>query len=893
MGIRLAWAFLINILLYTGLFAQIKIEGTVKNSTGTAVSFATVSILAPNNGVILYYSSSDKNGNYSIILPDNQTDIKTLTLQITCLGYQKETRLLQKDTSTYHFILKEESKDLEPVVIKGERIRLNLKGDTLSYNAASFANPNDRVIEDVIKRLPGIEVDEKGKIEYNGKAITNFYIDGDNLLDDKYAIGTKNIPNNIVDKVQVFLNHQPIKVLAEVSVTDQIDMNITLKEDAKIKLINHAELAAGLPENYNGALTSMLFRKYKALNYFKANNTGIDLNDEVTSFNLQDLLNRLDIQKPGNLLSLGTISQPPLPKYRYLFNNTGMINTNNLLNIKKDVQIKSNIYYLYDHQQQDYQSETTIFLPNDTIHYNERQSNNAYPNQLHAQLNLNINKTTYYLNNTFIADYNPQSANSLLNTNGSEVKQAVQNNLRNFSNELNYMFNRNQKALEFYSYINRVDEPQILKINPGLNADYFNDGNPYHGLNQTTSIPSFFTNTYFTLHYGSLKFKQSYKIGINTQHENLRSSLTKTLLDSKNPLPLDSGINNLQWNRNKLYVESSYIWTKDKFKLDFSLPLSYQHIGYSDDAYQQKVTRNHLLFNPKAKLEYRSGQENRILLDYQYNTNFGGIEDVHTGYILKNYRTVSTNSAPVFESNTHAAHLGFQYRKTIKVFFVNLNIAYSHKTVDNISTRIINNSIEQQISLPLINNANSLNVYGGISKYIFSLKTTVSSNISWAANRINQLLNEQLLPFNNYNTTITTNVNSKLSERLYLTYTANYNHFQSAQQGGNSIRTNQPRINQIQQKLVVDFQALSNLNLNVVGEQLYSQQSFSNTSNVYFIDLSLRYKLNKYQTDLEVGVQNIADVKQFTTTTVNANASVINQYAIRGRMAFLKISFNF
>src|SRR5690606_30687990 len=148
-----------------------------------------------------------------------------------------------ENTNIYHFILKDESKDLEPVVIKGDPHRLNLNGDTLSYNAAAYANPNDRVIEDVIKRLPGIEVNEKGKIEYNGKAITNFYIDGDNLLDDKYAIGTKNIPNNIVDKIQVFQNHQPIKVLAEVSLTDQVDMNITLKDDAKIKLINHAELA--------------------------------------------------------------------------------------------------------------------------------------------------------------------------------------------------------------------------------------------------------------------------------------------------------------------------------------------------------------------------------------------------------------------------------------------------------------------------------------------------------------------------------------------------------------------------------------------------------------------------------------------------------------------------
>jgi len=894
MGTKLTWALLINVLLYTSSFAQIKVKGTVKTITGTPVPFATVAILKPDNGTILFYSLSDKNGSYSINVPDNQAGIERLSLQVSCLGYQKSSRQLHKDTATYHFILKEESKDLSPVIIKGERARLKLRGDTLSYDAAAFANPNDRVIEDVIKRLPGIEVDEGGKIKYNGKNITNFYIEGDNLLDDKYAIGTKNIPNKVVDQIQVFENHQPIKVLSEITVTDQVDMNITLKDDAKIKPINQAQLGAGLPGNYDGALTSLLFmKKYKAINYLKANNTGMDLSDEVTSFNINDLLNKLDIRKPDNLLSLGSVTKPQLPKSRYLFNNTGMVNTNNLVTLKNDIQLKTNIYYLYDHQQQDYQSETTIALPGSTVHYTEQQKNNAFPNQLHTQVNLNINKATYYLNNTLVADYNPQSSNSFLNTNGTEVNQALKNSLRNFSNEFNYMFSSSQKALEFYSYVNSVNEPQELVINPGLNAGYFNEGKPFKGLNQTTSIPSFFTNTYFKFQFATLKFRQSYKIGVNTQHEHLRSSLSKTVMGNEESQLLDSGVNNLQWNRNKLFLENNYQWKGNNFTFDFSLPLSYQHIGYSDSAYQQETYRKHLIFNPKARLKYNSGLENSLTLDYRYNTSFGGIEDVYTGYILKNYRTVNSNSAPVFESNTHTANLGFLYKKTLKVFFANLNVAYSYKTMDNISTRIITDNIEQQLVVPLTNNVNSLNLYGGISKYIFSLSTTVSGNINWAVNKINQIQNDQLLPFNNYNTVITGNVNSKLSDWLYVTYSINYNHFQSAQQNDNLVAANQPKINQIQQKIVFDFQALSNLNFNVTGEQLYSQQSFYNTSNVYFIDLLLRYKLNKYPADLEAGIQNIANVENFSTTTVNANTTIINQYAIRGRVALFKISFNF
>src|SRR3546814_12824700 len=80
--------------------------------------------------------------------------------------------------------------DLSEVEIKSKPIIRNI-GDTLSYNIDSFAKNEDRSISDVIKRLPGMEVNENGKIKFNGQDISNLYIDGDDLLDEKYALGTR------------------------------------------------------------------------------------------------------------------------------------------------------------------------------------------------------------------------------------------------------------------------------------------------------------------------------------------------------------------------------------------------------------------------------------------------------------------------------------------------------------------------------------------------------------------------------------------------------------------------------------------------------------------------------------------------------------------------------
>src|SRR5690606_35027986 len=127
--------------LYMNLFAQNKIEGHIKDHSGSPIPFATVSVLKPESGTILFFSSSDEVGDYSVEVPDSPFKIDNLILQVTCLGYEKETRTLHNDNSTYDFILEEQNGDLEPVSIKGKRVKLRLSGDTLSYDVSSFAQP--------------------------------------------------------------------------------------------------------------------------------------------------------------------------------------------------------------------------------------------------------------------------------------------------------------------------------------------------------------------------------------------------------------------------------------------------------------------------------------------------------------------------------------------------------------------------------------------------------------------------------------------------------------------------------------------------------------------------------------------------------------------------------
>src|SRR3569833_1819426 len=574
---------------------QFVINGTVSDSLGKPISYVTVSIV--NSAIVVKaYSLTNSTGHFSIALADSLRNAG-LTMQVSSLGYKKKSIAVLPDRSVYDIILSADTRSLAPVTIKGERIPIKIRGDTITYNAKAFSGPNDRVLEDILKKMPGIRVDDNGKISYNGKPITNLYLDGDNLLDDKYAIGTIIFSNKTVDKVQVLDNHQAINALVGKVYSNQVDINIIFRDSAKTKPLCQAALGAGLPGNYDVMLNTMMFKsKYKAINYIKANNIGFDLSIEVTSFNLDEKLKNLDVLPPGNLLSVSNIDKPSLPVYRYLFNNNTKVNCNNLVALSKDVKLKLNFYYLHDWQQQNFQSATTTYLPGDTIRYTERQSNRLQPDLLHAGINLNVNKKTYYINNNLNADINKQNITSQLSTNGIAGSQELNGKVQNFSNDFNYIGSAKDQIFELYSYINYIRQPQTLTINPGPDSGFFNNQVPYTGLLQSVNTPSFFTNNNITFGFANTKFQQLYKIGFTTADQNLTSGLVKTLIDGTSHPAIDSAVNDLNWRRYTEYFQGEYNWITEKFKATVRLPLSFQQIRYSDNGYNYKGALSGLIF---------------------------------------------------------------------------------------------------------------------------------------------------------------------------------------------------------------------------------------------------------------------------------------------------------
>jgi hypothetical protein len=882
------------ILLLCGLlcsafcFSQSNIHGTVKDSTGKAVPFATVNLKKKANNAIVAYTMTAKDGTYSLTVPQGEI-ADSLAVEVRSVGYKSQVKTIA-GSAPIDFVLQASVNQLQAVVIKSSRPVLRTHGDTLSYRVADFSSAQDRTIGDVIKKLPGISVASDGTISYNNKPISTVYIGGDNLLDDKYNIATNTIPHGVVNNVQVIENNQPIKALQNKVLSDDVALNLTMKKDAKLQVVGQESIGAGLPGNYDVNLNAMMFKdKYKAINYLKANNTGNDLQEEVVSHNYASYMQSLDNDLPATVLSLGSVNDPALSRDRYLFNNSGLLNLNNLVNLKKDVQLRVNAYYLHDVQKQDYSQRTTIFLPGDTVRYAETQHNQFKPDIFHTQFTLNVNRDKYYLNNILLMDANRSASYSALNTNGTMVNQSFRDNSLSFSNEFNLIKSlKSNNIVQVYSYINHMAEPENRAIGPGYNAALFNGGNPYLQLTQGVNVPTWFTNNYFSFKIPGNVVTQSFRAGFSVQSQTLSSNLSVVQNNGGVNLESDSAINHLNWTRKKAYAELAYDIPGDKLKANLTMPLTLQQINYSDTTYSLNKSLTKLYFNPQLRVKYQTGLETYLNLMYSYRNQTGSVEDIYQGYILRDYRTLFANSSDLTLRQNQTAAIGFNYRKALTLFFFSVNATYNHISANNIASSVINNSVQQQVMLPFPNSTDSWTLSGSVSKYSFALRTTFSAGVNWQSNRSVQIQNNVLLPFNTTTETLNFGAETKVSDQVNFSYKASG--IQTDAHSG--VEVSAYHIDQLQQQAAVFYNPTDDLQFKLSGEHYFTRQQGNRDLKYFFADASAKFRVKKWKTDFELSAVNFLNVKTYNALYLSANTLTASSYTLPGRIILLKAIFN-
>ena len=887
-GVRLAGMLVVGLFFSVPGFAQ-EVRGTVKDSTGGAVPYASVNLKNRSGDLIVAFTTTDLKGGYALRLPAN-VPADSLYLEVRCIGFHPQSKPLNGLSRAVDFTLAISASQLQSVVVRNSRPKLRTSGDTLSYTASDFSNPQDRVIGDVIKRLPGITVAADGTISYNNKPVSGVYLGGDNLLDDKYTIATNTIPQGAVDQVQVIDNHQPIKVLQNKVTSDDVALNLTFKQHAKLRPLGQETVGAGLPGNYYADINALFLKdQYKAINYLKGNNTGEDLQQELVSHNIGDYTQRIDNDPPATVLSLGSVNDPALSRDRYFFDRSGLLNLNNLVHLRNGLQLRVNASYLHDMEKQDYSQKTSVFLPGDTVQYRETQHNRFEPDLLHAQFTLNLNKEKSYVNDALVLDDNRRVDHSDLNTNGVTTQQVFRDDLLSFSNEFNGIRSmRSNKLIQFYSYVSHQSEPENRTIGPGYNAQLFNDGAPYAQLIQQVNVPAWYTNNYVSLKIPGDLGTESFRAGFSVQSQSLGSALSVQQLNNTLNPALDSSTNHLDWTRKKLYAEAAYDIPGDQLKANLTIPLLLQQIDYSDAGYALARRLGRVYFNPQLRVKYKTGVENFVTLLFRYHNETGGIEDLYHGYILKDYRTLYANSADLTLRQNLLAAAGYSYRRALTLFFFSINGSYNHIGSNNLASGVITNNFQQLAVLPYPNSTDTWTADGTVSKYSFAWRTTFSGEVKWQDSRSVQLQNGAFLPFNTTVGTVTLGAATKLSDRLNFSY-----HITGSQTNAHSsVEAGAARIEQLLQQAEVNYIPSGVLQFKLSGEDYFTSSLGNPDLKYFFADASARYRFSKSKIDLELDAVNFLNVTSYKALYLSANTFTASSYTLPGRIVLLKAMFS-
>ncbi len=236
---------IVNLFVTITVLAQHSIQSTVFDSkNNAAIEMATVRLLRLPDSTLIQGAQTNLKGEF--ILPKIKAG--NYILKISSVGYTDYVRNIsmdKKDIILKSILLSENVKLLKEVEVKGTAAQMVVKGDTLEYNATAFKTQENAVVEDLLKRLPGVEISSEGKITVNGQEVKKIRVDGKKFFGEDVEMTTKNLPAEMIEKIQVLEQKSDMALLTgfEDGDTERI-INLTLKPNRK----------KGMFGNFNGGV---------------------------------------------------------------------------------------------------------------------------------------------------------------------------------------------------------------------------------------------------------------------------------------------------------------------------------------------------------------------------------------------------------------------------------------------------------------------------------------------------------------------------------------------------------------------------------------------------------------------------------------------------------------
>jgi hypothetical protein len=911
--------FLTAMIFFSSAIAQKKdstyighAEGVIKDSINNQpLQVATVSVYKIADSSLVSYQLTNNFGEFLFKALPLATPLEIV---ISHIGYKHfhQKFIIPGDTKKIDLRalrMAQGKIELSEVTVSFHRPPVQINGDTLEFNAEAFKLDQNAVVEDLMRRLPGITMWGDGTITVNGKKVSHVFVDGKLFFGGDGRIATQNLPKDAVDKIQVYNNKAEQK-----SPLDTIlDVNIKLKQNKKTGLFGKVGAGDGTDGRYTGDGMISTFSPLTQISVVGATNnintTASDVSTLMRNSSFKGVGVNIEYQPDFSLAGLNKSNSAGFDFLHFLVPDAGP---------HKNYNISAN-YFINDHSSEVYRNAQTIInlnADNNLIQKNNSTVNSAYTNQnFNTRLVLQNDTIVFYA--SLLSELNKKHSYSLLtNTSASSLqglqstgssindqidenrnlsfKTGLENKKKHFN--IDYVFSLNNAESEQTNRIN-FDSP----INPSQNSKYDRNYTP-HIQNVSNALDFRYDRLNKLIfgeknfYYFEIKFLNSLKI--NNEHTNniVNDLDTVTQKPTINKYLTNISQYNTVDEMPGLKFEKTFIKTlTNRYKKTIIVEAELRDQIFNQKNVSQKTFQNfeysYNKFVPKAGINYLNDQYGDHQITYQLNYN------TSVDYPTVNQIAPLIDSANIFYQQRGNPRLKPSYKKELSfaityVSFVSKNIVDGYKV--NVSTGTVGNVIADSalydnlgrtINYSVnVNKSRYLNISGDFRKaYKFKgnqlqISGTTSTNITWQPNYINSVLNQS----NNLFSDNSLSLIYTLKDYFALEVKEKLSVFRSKQTGFNN---NEFKNSTQKTVLSASFNYLKKITLssNISYNSTSSSNSATNKFTIWNANVTYRF-LKGNQAEVKVAAldllhQNTSIINYgYNNSLTTGNVNVLKQY---------------
>lgn len=895
--------FFFCLMMSVAAYAQSTVSGKITDADGQPVPSASVTIEEPGQDAIMAFSISNTKGEYKVTFTSPG---ETVDLKIKAFNQKPVFRNIKNQSQTLNFSLESDATEIQEVKLKTRLI--TKKGDTITYDLKAFESKADRTLADVLKKIPGIEVNGDGSVLYQGEPINKFYVNGKDLMEGGYGTVNNSLPKDAVQKVEVMENHQPVKILQDKVPSENAGLNVVLKKS--VTMTGRGEVGVGLdPLLWNVKLTPMFFgQKNQWVVNYKANNNGESVEKEG---NLLGFGNRWEGRRgqagQKTWLSVETAGVPDIPEKRYLMNNVHYLSANVLTTpfkskeweLKATASYTNNAIFRSDNSTEIYEPGSVI-VPAGGIYISE-SSNNFYTNATKGELIITKNaKKGFFKNTTTWNGYwNEANAaidnvlpvigtNNVINRSGDQFLDSPSGV---FQNSLSTILPWKEKLFNVMSYISYQKDRQTLDILPGSyvnSTGNFPEAAMFDRLRQFATSEIFNANHSASVGFSYKKWTFTPELGLNLSFNKLQSQLSGAVGGVFTDLGLGYSNDN-EWNEVVPYTQIGVNYKSNRLNLSMNLPLNFYDIAYRDSfrsTYQE--TRKAVLEpNLFASLDFASFFKLWAFAGQSYD--FGSFGSLYEGKILTSPLSLRERFSLMPENLSRNIGTRLEYRNPLNNLFFNVRYSYStnrRNLIEQFTGDAFNSSL---ILVALENSTTSQTESVEVGKYFPKFKTNASLNFSNTDSNAFTFFNEL-----QESKVSRQNFGFKFNNTYFSWLSVDYNLSMNWAAQKNASQNRVTKSSGWNHNLAAYVYPFENHTIGFFWDELNSSVRDQNFRNAFY-DLSYQYTWAKKKIDFEIKWLNIADTDVFERISYDPALLLtsVNSIRIRPSQVMFTVKFNF